>query len=335
MLKSLNLQLYQSEGETLKQRGLELPDYKPFTGLEESKNYIADPGLTDAVNVAIALGQPLLITGEPGTGKTCLAASIAWQLGLDLLTFHTKTTSTAADLFYHYDALRRFQDKTMGEDQKKGIEEYITSQALGSAILLANPTDNGKKILPKKLRVKGPARSVVLIDEIDKAPRDLPNDILNEVEKMEFTVKEADWEPFKADSGYRPILVITSNSEKNLPEAFLRRCVFYHIEFPKSADLVKIVDNRFKGSKPGFSEGFLKGAADHFEKIRKIDLNKIPATAECIAWISILKSLGLDMARLDMDNLGENDQRSIELSYSVLAKTREDMKLLKRNLQKK
>ncbi len=355
MIKSLNLQLYQSEGETLKQRGLELPDYKPFTGLEESKNYIADPGLTDAVNVAIALGQPLLITGEPGTGKTCLAASIAWQLGLDLLTFHTKTTSTATDLFYHYDALRRFQDKTMGEDlkkgieedggqkkgieegkeQKKGIEEYITSQALGSAILLANPTDNGRKILPKKLRVKGPARSVVLIDEIDKAPRDLPNDVLNEVEKMEFTVKEADWEPFKADSGYRPILVITSNSEKNLPEAFLRRCVFYHIEFPKSADLVKIVDNRFKGSKPGFSEGFLKGAADHFEKIRKIDLNKIPATAECIAWISILKSLGLDMASLDMDHLGEEDQKSLELSYSVLAKTREDMELLKRNFQKK
>lgn len=294
--------------------------------------------MTDAVNVVLALGQPLLITGEPGTGKTCLAASIAWQLGLDLLTFHTKTTSTAADLFYHYDALRRFQDHTLEENQKKDIDEYITSQALGSAILLTNPTERGRSILPQKLKDKGPVRSVVLIDEIDKAPRDLPNDVLNEVEKLEFSVKEANWEPFKAISGHRPILVITSNSEKNLPDAFLRRCVFYHIEFPKPSDLRDIVVNRFKDHDtvgPGFSKDFLKGAEDHFYKIRKMDLKKIPATAEYLAWISILKSLGLDMGRLDVDNLREDDRKSLELSYSVLAKTRDDMKLLKRNLKKK
>jgi len=337
-MKDLNLQLYHSKGKTLKQRDLELPDYEPFAGLEKSENYIADSGLTDAVNVALALGQPLLITGEPGTGKTCLAASIAWQLGLNLLTFHTKTTSTAADLFYHYDALRRFQDRTVEGNQKKKIEEYITSQALGSAILLTNPTDLGTEILPENLKDKGPARSVVLIDEIDKAPRDLPNDVLNEVEKLEFSVNEANWEPFKAASGHRPILVITSNSEKNLPDAFLRRCVFYHIDFPVPEDLRQIVINRFKDNdtvEPEFSDDFLKAAEDHFYKIRKMDLKKVPATAEYLAWISILKSRGLDLSRPDISNLDKEDLTSLELSYSVLTKTREDMKLLKRNLKKK
>ncbi len=338
MIDNLNLQLYHSKGKTLKERDLELPDYEPFAGLEKSENYISDSGLTDAVNVALAIGQPLLITGEPGTGKTCLAASIAWQLGLDLLTFHTKTTSTATDLFYHYDALRRFQDREIEKNQEKKIEEYITSQALGSAIILASPTDLGKKILPEELKNKGPVRSVVLIDEIDKAPRDLPNDVLNEVEKLEFSVKEADWKPFKATSGHRPILVITSNSEKNLPAAFLRRCVFYHIEFPEPKDLRQIVINRFKDNdtvEPEFSEDFLNAAEKHFYEIRKMDLKKIPATAEYLAWISILKSRGLDLSSLDTSKLDEKDLASLELSYSVLTKSREDMALLKRTLKKR
>lgn len=332
MKQKTHIDLYMGDGQTLEQRKLEPPDYEPFMGTENPKNYIASKGLRNAVNVAFTLGQPLLITGEPGTGKTRLGASIAWEMGLDLLEFHTKTTSTAADLFYQYDALRRFQDSQLKE--KKPIEEYIISQALGTAIILTSPAqgipDHVKKILPKELENKGSVRSVVLIDEIDKAPRDLPNDILNEIENMQFKIKETTWKPFIADPKYRPILILTSNSEKNLPDAFLRRCVFFHIDFPDDNALKEIVIRRFKdknGITPEFSNEFIENCIKHFQAVRKLSPKKKPATAELLAWISIVKTLGIDMSEIR-----EDQKEKLELSYSVLAKTREDLNMLKNNL---
>lgn len=321
-----DLALYKGDGEKLESRGGRLASYEPLTGEELPENYIASSGLRDAVNVALALGQPLLITGEPGTGKTRLARSVAWELDLHYLEFHTKTTSTASDLFYHYDALRRFQDVHAGD--KKSLEEYITPTALGLAILLANPTEKAVEILPDDLKTAGPVRSVVLIDEIDKAPRDLPNDVLDEIEKMKFRVKEAPWEPFEADTAYRPVILMTSNSEKNLPEAFLRRCVFYHIPFPDADTLKRIVRRRFgDGKDPAFSEAFLNAAVDRFEAIRNLHLKKKPATAEFLGWISILKALGVPL-----DKPGEMDRDKLKQSLSVLAKGREDLQRLRGEL---
>lgn len=321
-------ELYEGNGHTIRERDLTVPAHTHPTGLEDPRNYIAEPGLRDAVNVALALGQPLLVTGEPGTGKTCLAASVAWELGLDLLVFHTKTTSAATDLFYHYDALRRFQDAHLGD--KRPIEAYITCQALGTAILLANPTEQAKQVLPAPLKEKGPLRSVVLIDEIDKAPRDLPNDVLNEVEKMSFAIKETTWPPFTADPQYRPILVLSSNSEKNLPDAFLRRCVFYHISFPDAAALAQIVARRFEGHpelNTLLDRRIIANATAHFEEIRKLDLKKKPATAEFLGWISILGALGVDPGTLK-----DGQMQAMEMSYSALAKTREDLAVMKEHL---
>jgi MoxR-like ATPase len=210
---------------------------------------------------------------------------------------------------------------------KKPIENYITCQALGTAILLTNPTEQARKILPEGLKDQGPMRSVVLIDEIDKAPRDLPNDVLNEIESMQFKIKETTWEPFLADPRLRPILVLTSNSEKNLPDAFLRRCVFYHIEFPDSKSLKRIVRKRFKGNSIEFSEEFLDEAVGMFEDVRKLSLKKRPATAEFLAWISILRAMGVDLTRLRKE-----DWEKLELSCSVLAKSQEDLEHMKRHI---
>lgn len=270
-----------------------------------------------------------MVTGEPGTGKTQLAGSIARELGLDLLTFQTKTSSLADDLFYQYDALRRFQDAQSGD--LKPMESYVTCRALGLAILLVNPTAQATKLLPETLRGGKPVRSVVLIDEIDKAPRDLPNDLLAEVEKMAFRIKETTWEPFQADPRYRPVLVLTSNSEKNLPDAFLRRCVFHHIEFPDTQALKEIIFRRFgdRGDHlPELTETFVDNALAHFYGIRKkLNMKKDPSTAELLAWLSVLRTLNLDMA-----NLTAPDRKKVEMSYAVLAKNREDMDRLKRHL---
>lgn len=327
MSREINLHLYEGNGVPISERDQVLSKYEALIDVDDPEKYTADDGLRNAVNVALALGQPLLVTGEPGTGKTQLAASIAHELGLHTpLEFHTKTTSTATDLFYQYDALRRFQDSQLSKNENLTIEDYITYQALGQAILLTKPADEVKQYLPEELHGIGPTRSIVLIDEIDKAPRDLPNDVLNEIEKMQFKVKETGI-TFKADKNYRPILVLTSNSEKNLPDAFLRRCVFYHISFPSAKQLKIIIKKRFSDH-PGFSDKFIEGAIDHFIEIRNLVKKKKPATAELLAWIRILKSLDLDI-----NNLQSGQVEALALSYSILAKTREDLALLKKNFK--
>jgi len=323
-VNKINLNLYKGNGVPISQREpkQELPDYEPLD-LESPENYIADKGLQHAVNVAIALGQPLLVTGDPGTGKTRLADSIAYELGLPLSEFYTKTTSSANHLFCHYDALRRFQDShTPGKELD--IENYITYQALGVAILLTQPHEHITAMLPEKYqKAKRPTRSVVLIDEIDKAPRDLPNDVLNEVEKMEFMIKETG-KKFKAEQRFRPILILTSNSEKNLPDAFLRRCIFYHIPFPTEDRLKEIVRKRFRNSPDVRID--IDRAIAHFFEIRDMPLKKKPATAEFLTWLRVLDAFKLDLTEIESFSSEQSD--NLMASYSVLIKMREDLEIL-------
>jgi MoxR-like ATPase len=313
--------LYEGNGTSLAERGLSLPPFESFTELNEPSGYLAEKGLRDAVNVSIALGQPLLVTGEPGTGKTRLADSVAYELGLlPPLVFFTKTTSTAKDLFYRYDALQRFHDAQFSTEQLPP-DKYITYDALGLAILLSLEPEAANAFLPQGLKDKGPIRSVVLIDEIDKAPRDFPNDILNEVENLSFTIMESGRQ-FTAESIYRPILILTSNSERNLPDAFVRRCVFYHIPFPDTEQLLAIIQRRLRLS-PDFTPVMLLNAVQHFEKIRDLALKKKPATAELLSWVRVIDKIGLDV-----DDLKPGEIEALFLSYSLLAKSKEDQETI-------
>jgi MoxR-like ATPase len=287
------------------------------------EGYLADSGLVDAVNVALLLGQPLLLTGEPGTGKTQLAYSLAWELGLDdPLKFDTKSTSTAGDLFYTYNALGHFHAAQSGAGRSSALE-YMTFNALGLAILRANDEPAVKAFLPADFRHGGRRCSVVLIDEIDKAPRDFPNDLLNEVEAMYFRVPELGNALIAADPAMHPLLVITSNSEKNLPDAFLRRCIFYHIPFPDRERLERIVETRL-GRFTGSDEAFLGNALDLFERLREpaVGLRKKPATAEVLSWIAALRAIAPE-SKNPLAEVPDAAQRTV----SVLVKTVEDQEL--------
>ncbi|MFN0200973.1 MAG: AAA family ATPase [Bacteroidia bacterium] len=297
--------LYKGDGSTLTQRNAKMQPFRTYTQPNAPAGYVASDALREAVNVAIALGQPLLLTGEPGTGKTQLAFSIAYELELGMPhIFNTKTTSTARDLFYRYDSLAHFRDVQMKDSSiNTDISKYIYFEALGKAIIESERQ-----------------RSVVLIDEIDKAPRDLSNDLLNEFENMQFEVKETG-KSFKANKENRPILILTSNSEKNLPDAFLRRCVYFHIPFPNAAALEEITRKRLQLSS-AFTAQMLNAAITHFTKIRESKgLRKPPATAELLAWVHIL-----DQHNLDVNNINSPEElKKLMMSYSILAKNKEDL----------
>ena len=338
--------LYKGDGSKADDRNAEIKPFEKPKHFDDAQNYFASPGLRDAVNVALRLGQPLLVTGEPGTGKTQLAASIAHEFDFELFRFNTKSNSTARDLFYHYDALGHFHDAqfhrlqnsdggtnlpekpptSSPKPEKIVAESYIIYDALGLAILLsleANAPERQKvnRFLPQKLRTVGPIRSVVLIDEIDKAPRDFPNDILNEIEEMSFRVKETDAPPFKAAEEYKPIVILTSNSEKSLPDAFLRRCIFYYIDFPDTKTLSAIVTKRLGAEK---EENALVGARNNaiefFEQIRKLKLRKPPATAEFLNWLRFLEQFQI---KNPFESTGEQKEKLIS-TYAILLKNRED-----------
>jgi MoxR-like ATPase len=244
--------------------------------------YVLSPQLATTVNVALALDQPLLVTGEPGCGKTALAWAVAAQLGCRVLEFHTKSTSTARDLLYQVDSLRRFHDASTGDVSAKDAGKYLAYRALGEAI-------------------RSPTTTVVLIDEIDKAPRDFPNDLLNELDQMEFEVPDVE-PPLRFRAKAKHFVLITSNSERRLPMPFLRRCVYAHVEFPDPETLARIVDLHCGAP----AKSFAALAVRRFLELRAIDrLVKTPATGELIAWVRVLQRMGIDETLLAAAPTGE------------------------------
>lgn len=267
--------------------------------IDDPAGYIPHPDLTHAVNVALVLGMPLLLTGEPGTGKTQLAYAVGEELGCPVLKFETKSTSVARDLFYTFDAVTSFKMREI-TDQR----QFIRYQALGQAILNAfeKEHDGLSLLLPPEgtsdYRHNGPQRSIVLIDEIDKAPRDFPNDLLNEIERLYFRVPELrnagspGAEPGEkgVEAKFRPIVIISSNSEKGLPDPFLRRCIYFDVPFPSHDEMQEIVAKRIPSL--GNASPLLADALDLFYRLRpesrESNLRKAPSTAELLNWLQIL-----------------------------------------------
>jgi MoxR-like ATPase len=239
-----------------------------FDRFSGSPDYVISEPLKNAVNVAIALQRPLLIRGEPGTGKTLLAHSIANGLGKRLIVWNIKSTTKAQEGLYVYDTVQRLNDSRFGGSDVSDIKQYIKLGKLGQAFV-------------------SPEQVVLLIDEIDKADLEFPNDLLNELEEMSFYIPETN-ETITAN--HRPIVVITSNAEKELPDAFLRRCIFHYIEFPHSELMEEIVRVHF----PNIKDSLLSEALKAFYKLREIDdFRKKPSTSELIDWIRALIAGGI------------------------------------------
>ncbi|MFM2058596.1 MAG: hypothetical protein RLY71_2981 [Pseudomonadota bacterium] len=276
-------------------------------------HYEADPELTQAVNAALLLDMPLLLSGEPGTGKTQLAEKLAAELGVNLWKFETKAASTAAELFYQFDHVRRFQAAQPGAGQADlDPLRFIDYGPLGKAILQGQPREQARawfhegKLPDWITDLAEPRRAVVLIDEIDKAPSDFPNDALNELERHYFRLRECEGRELKADPAHRPIVVITSNSEKQLPDAFLRRCLFHHLQPIGATKLQRIAARRLASLATGLGPGtLLDGAVQLFFDLRderikdddrrnlpRFELRKKPSTAEFLAFIGALAETG-------------------------------------------
>ena len=269
-----------------------------FTGTDK---YVATDELQLAVNAAIALEKPLLIKGEPGTGKTMLAEQISEALGMPLIQWHVKSTTKAQQGLYEYDAVSRLRDSQLGDEEVKDISNYIVKGKMWEAF-------------------EAVQQSVLLIDEIDKADIEFPNDLLLELDQMEFFVY-ATHKLVKATT--RPIVIITSNNEKELPDAFLRRCFFHYIEFPNSQTMEKIVDVHY----PEIKKDLVRQAMDVFFDVRKIPgLKKKPSTSELIDWLKLLMA-----DDIPEDILKNRDAKnSIPPLYGALLKNEQDVHLLEK-----
>jgi MoxR-like ATPase len=264
-------------------------NFDQFSG---SHDYVTSEALRNAVNVAIALKRPLLVRGEPGTGKTLLAHSIAKGLGERLIVWNIKSTTKAQEGLYIYDTVQRLNDSRFGGGDVSDIKKYIKSGKLGQAFV-------------------SPDRVVLLIDEIDKADIEFPNDLLNELDEMAFYIPETD-ETITAV--HRPIGIITSNAEKELPDAFLRRCIFHYIEFPDIPLMEKIVKVHF----PNIQHNLLNEALKTFYALRQIDeFRKKPSTSELIDWIQAIIAGGIPSQKLskDIPFLGTLLKKETDIDY--------------------
>lgn len=266
-----------------------------------TKDYIASEELQLAVNAAITLQRPLLIKGEPGTGKTMLAEELAKSLGAELIQWHIKSTTKAQQGLYEYDAVSRLRDSQLGDEKVKDIANYIVKGKLWQAFDSDKPP-------------------VLLIDEIDKADIEFPNDLLLELDKMEFFVYETK-ETIKATQ--RPIVIITSNNEKELPDAFLRRCFFHYIQFPDQDEMRQIVDVHF----PDLKKELLNQALESFFNLRDIPgLKKKPSTSELIDWLKLLVAEDIEPEALQ----NKDGKTSIPPLYGALLKNEQDIHLFEK-----
>tara|TARA_B100001146_G_scaffold221008_1_gene230673 strand:+ start:639 stop:1481 length:843 start_codon:yes stop_codon:yes gene_type:complete len=268
-----------------------------FTGTE---SYVAAPDLSVAVNAAVTLERPLLVKGEPGTGKTELARQVAQALDLPLIEWHVKSTTRAQQGLYEYDAVSRLRDSQLGDERVADVSNYIRRGKLWEAFT-------------------APSRCVLLIDEVDKADIEFPNDLLQELDRMEFHVYETG-ETVRARQ--RPVVIITSNNEKELPDAFLRRCFFHYIGFPDEDVLRRIVEVHFPGLKPAL----LTAALTRFYEIRETPgLKKKPSTSEVLDWLKLL--LAEDLSAEDLKRDAAN---ALPRLHGALLKNEQDVQLFER-----
>ena len=267
---------------------------------QSTKDYVAPPDLTLAVNAAVALERPLLVKGEPGTGKTELAKQVATSLGLRMVEWNIKSTTKAQQGLYEYDAVSRLRDSQLGDARVNDVKNYIRKGKLWDAF-------------------EADEKVVLLIDEIDKADIEFPNDLLQELDKMEFHVYETG-ETIRARQ--RPVVIITSNNEKELPDAFLRRCFFHYIKFPDAAVMREIVEVHFPGIKPAL----LSAALSEFYDIRETPgLKKKPSTSEVLDWLKLL--LAEDLNPEDLKREGAN---LLPKLHGALLKNEQDVHLFER-----
>ena len=271
------------------------------TKFEGTEKYIATEDLRVAVNAALTLERPLLIKGEPGTGKTVLAEEVSAALDMRLITWHIKSTTKAQQGLYEYDAITRLRDSQLGDERVKDVKNYINRGKLWEAF-------------------EQEERVVLLIDEIDKADIEFPNDLLQELDRMEFFVYETG-ETIKATK--RPLVIITSNNEKELPDAFLRRCFFHYISFPDADTMQQIVNVHY----PAIKERLVKNALGSFYEVRDVPgLKKKPSTSELLDWLKLLMN-----EDIDPETLRENDAgKLIPPLHGALIKNEQDVHLFER-----
>ena len=269
-----------------------------FTG---TSTYVATDDLMMAVNAAVTLERPILVKGEPGTGKTQLAVEVAQALGKPLYEWHIKSTTKAQQGLYEYDAVARLRDSQLGDDRVHDIANYIQKGKIWEAFAADD-------------------QPVLLIDEIDKADIEFPNDLLRELDRMEFYVYETKQ---LVSANHRPVIVITSNNEKELPDAFLRRCFFHYIKFPDKGTMEKIVDVHY----PNLKRNLLNEALNAFYKVREVPgLKKKPSTSELLDWIKLLLAEDIPPEALRSDD----KRKAIPPLYGALLKNEQDVHLFER-----